>query len=106
MGKAETSEISDAITDPYEKVKDAINQAEILTYEVKKATVTRNYLRALFDMARLAVITGMDATAKAVDDVKDAVAKKIHSNVKNLPELAPRRCPAEEIRGCLTFCKR
>lgn len=84
MGKAETSEISDAITDPYEKVKDAINQAEILTYEVKKATVTRNYLRALFDMARLAVITGMDATAKAVDDVKDAVAKKIHSYIEQL----------------------
>ena len=84
MGKAETSEISDAITDPYEKVKDAINQAEILTYEVKKATVTRNYLRALFDMARLAVMTGMDATAKAVDDVKDAVAKKIHSYIEQL----------------------
>lgn len=84
MGKAKTSEISDAITDPYEKVKDAINQAEILTYEVKKATVTRNYLRALFDMARLAVMTGMDATAKAVDDVKDAVAKKIHSYIEQL----------------------
>lgn len=84
MGKAETSEISDAITDPYEKVKDAINQAEILTYEVKKATVTRNYLRALFDMARLALFTGMDATAKAVDDVKDAVAKKINSYIEQL----------------------
>lgn len=84
MGKAETSEISDAITDPYEKVKDAINQAEILTYEVKKAIGTRNYLRALFDMARLAVMTGMDATAKAVDDVKDAVAKKIHSYIEQL----------------------
>lgn len=72
------------ITDPYEKVKDAINQAEILTYEVKKATVTRNYLRALFDMARLALFTGMDATAKAVDDVKDAVAKKINSYIEQL----------------------
>ena len=69
------------ITDPYEKVKDAINQAEILTYEVKKATVTKNYLRALFDMARLAVMTGMDATAKAVDDVKDAIAERIHTYI-------------------------
>lgn len=72
------------ITDPYEKVKDAINQAEILTYEVKKATVTKNYLRALFDMARLAVMTGMDATAKAVDDVKDAIAERIHTYIEQL----------------------
>lgn len=72
------------ITDPYEKVKDAINQAEILTYEVKKATVTKNYLRALFNMAHLALITGMDETAKAVDDVKDAVAKKIHTYIDQL----------------------
>lgn len=53
MGEVETSANSDVITDPYEQVKDAINQAEILTYEVKKSTVTRNYLRALFDMAVL-----------------------------------------------------
>lgn len=72
------------ITDPYEKVKDAINQAEILTYEVKKATVTKNYLRALFNMAHLALITGMDETAKAVDEVKDAVAKKIHTYIDQL----------------------
>lgn len=72
------------ITDPYEKVKDAINKAEILTYEVKKATVTKNYLRALFDMARLAVMTGMDATAKAVDDVKDAIAERIHTYIEQL----------------------
>lgn len=76
MGEVETSANSDVITDPYEQVKDAINQAEILTYEVKKSTVTRNYLRALFDMARLAVMAKMDDTAKAVDEVKDAVAKK------------------------------
>lgn len=75
MGEVETSANSDVITDPYEQVKDAINQAEILTYEVKKSTVTRNYLRALFDMARLAVMAKMDDTAKAVDEVKDAVAK-------------------------------
>lgn len=72
------------ITDPYEKVKDAINQAEILTYEVKKATVTKNYLRTLFNMAHLALITGMDETAKAVDEVKDAVAKKIHTYIDQL----------------------
>mgnify|MGYP002518889551 FL=1 len=82
--KSETFANSDDVTDPYETVKDAINQAEILTYEVKKATVTRNYLRALFDMARLALITGMDATAKAVDDVKDAVAKRIHMYIEQL----------------------
>ena len=82
--KSETFANSDVVTDPYETVKDAINQAEILTYEVKKATVTRNYLRALFDMARLALITGMDATAKAVDDVKDAVAKRLHMYIEQL----------------------
>ena len=70
--------------DPYEKVKDAINQAEILTYEVKTATVTRNYLRALFDMARLAGITGMDPNYEALDKVKIDVASKIHDYVNGL----------------------
>lgn len=84
MGEVETSANSDVITDPYEQVKDAINQAEILTYEVKKSTVTRNYLRALFDMARLAVMAEMDDTAKAVDEVKDAVAKRIHTYIEQL----------------------
>lgn len=84
MGEVETSANSDVITDPYEQVKDAINQAEILTYEVKKSTVTRNYLRALFDMARLAVMAKMDDTAKAVDEVKDAVAKRIHTYIEQL----------------------
>ena len=84
MEKSEISVNSNTFIDPYEKVKDAINQAEILTYEVKKATVTKNYLRALFDMARLAVMTGMDATAKAVDDVKDAIAERIHTYIEQL----------------------
>lgn len=84
MGEVETSANSDVITDPYEQVKDAINQAEILTYEVKKSTVTRNYLRALFDMARLAVMAKMDDTAKAVDEVKDAVAKRRHTYIEQL----------------------
>lgn len=34
MGEVETSANSDVITDPYEQVKDAINQAEILTYKL------------------------------------------------------------------------
>ena len=36
----EIVETSTPVIDPYEKVKNAINQAEILTYEVKTATVT------------------------------------------------------------------
>lgn len=72
------------VIDPYEKVKDAINQAEILTYEVKTATVTRNYLRALFDMARLAGITGMDSNYEALDKIKKDVASKIHDYVDGL----------------------
>lgn len=35
-------------------------------------------------MARLAVMTGMDATAKAVDDVKDAIAERIHTYIEQL----------------------
>lgn len=35
-------------------------------------------------MAHLALITGMDETAKAVDEVKDAVAKKIHTYIDQL----------------------
>lgn len=72
------------VIDPYEKVKNAINQAEILTYEVKTATVTRNYLRALFDMARLAGITGMDSNYEALDKIKKDVASKIHDYVDGL----------------------
>lgn len=84
FGDAKTVEATNSVIDPYEKVKDAINQAEILTYDVKKATVTRNYLRALFDMARLAVLTGMDVSGKAVDEVKNAIAEKIHTYIQHL----------------------
>ena len=82
--KTEVVEIHTPVIDPYEKVKDAINQAEILTYEVKTATVTRNYLRALFDMARLTGITGMDPNYEALDKVKIDVASKIHDYVNGL----------------------
>ena len=82
--EAETPAKSDVATGLYEKVKEAINQAEILTYDVSKATVTKDYLRALFDMARLAVMTDMDATARAVDEVRAAVAKRIHTYIGQL----------------------
>ena len=35
-------------------------------------------------MARLAVMAKMDDTAKAVDEVKDAVAKRIHTYIEQL----------------------
>lgn len=72
------------ITDPFEKVKDAINQAEIITYEVKTVAVTKNYLRSLFDMARLAVMNRMDLSCKAVDKVKDDISEKIHNYISEL----------------------
>ena len=70
--------------DPYEAVKDAINDARILTFDVQQSTKVRNYLRALFDMARLAVNTGMDSTRTAVDTIKEKVVKMIHNYVEGL----------------------
>ena len=75
---------SSVVTDPYEQVKDAINKAGILTYIVKKAVETKNFVRALFDMARLAVNSGMDPSHKAVENVKDAIADKIHQYIVKL----------------------
>lgn len=70
--------------DPYEQVKDAINKAEILTYIVKTAVETKNFVRALFDMARLAVNSGMDPSCKAVENVKDDIADKMHQYISEL----------------------
>lgn len=80
----ETGEVPAPQVDPFERVKDAINQAEILTYEIKTATVTRNYLRALFDMARLAGITGMDPDYSALDAIKEAIAEMINKYIQGL----------------------
>lgn len=80
----EVVETPSPVIDPYEKIKDAINHAEILTYEVKTATVTRNYLKAVFDMARLAGITGMDPNYEALDNIKRDIADKIHKYVEDL----------------------
>ena len=63
--------------DPYEEVKNAINMAEIHTYEVKTVAVTKNYMRSLFELAHLAVISGMDETCKVVDNIKDDIVSKI-----------------------------
>lgn len=73
----------DAI-DPYEQVKDAINNAEILTFIVKTAVETKNFVRALFDMARLAVNSCMDSSCSAVENVKDAIADKMHQYISEL----------------------
>ena len=70
--------------DPYESVKDAINNAEILTYEVKTVAVNKNYVRSLFEMARLGDMTGMDENAAAVDKVKDDIARLIHNYISEL----------------------
>lgn len=71
-------------TDPYEEVKEAINNAEILTYEVKTVVTNKNYLRSWFDIARLAVNTGMDSTRTAVDKVKYSIADMIHNYIEGL----------------------
>lgn len=72
--------------DPYEAVKDAINNAEILTYEVKNVAVNKNYVRSLFDMARLAVMSDMDEKHTAVDNVKDSIVELIHKYVDELKQ--------------------
>ena len=70
--------------DPFEVVKEAINNAEILTYDVKNVAVNKNYVRSLFDLAHLAVLSGMDESCMAVDNVKDAIVELIHNYVEQL----------------------
>lgn len=70
--------------DPYEEVKNAINMAEIHTYEVKTVAVTKNYMRSLFELAHLAVISGMDETGKVVDSIKDDIVGMIRNYVTEL----------------------
>ncbi len=70
--------------DPFEAVKEAINNAEILTYDVKNVAVNKNYVRSLFDLAHLAVLSGMDESCKAVDNVKDTIVELIHNYVEQL----------------------
>ena len=78
--------VESPVVDPYEEVKDAINAAEILTYEIHTVAETKNYLRALFDMARLALLSGMDSTCQAVDNVRNHVIGLIHQYVEGLKE--------------------
>lgn len=70
--------------DPYEEVKNAINMAEIHTYEVKTVAVTKNYMRSLFELAHLAIISGMDETGKVVDSIKDNIVGMIRDYVTEL----------------------
>lgn len=70
--------------DPFEVVKEALNNAEILTYDVKNVAVNKNYVRSLFDLAHLAVLSGMDESCMAVDNVKDAIVELIHNYVEQL----------------------
>lgn len=86
MLSQEQVEVKTEPQDPYEAVKDAINNAEILTYEVKKVTVNKNHVRSLFDLARLAVMSGMDETCKAVDNVRDAIVEQIHQYITELKQ--------------------
>ena len=80
----EVVNVSKGQPDPYEAVKDAINNAEILTYEVKTVAVNKNYVRSLFDMARLGDMTGMDENFEAVDKVKTDIAGLIHEYITEL----------------------
>lgn len=82
----EQVEVKTEPQDPYEAVKDAINNAEILTYAVKNVTVNKNHVRSLFDLARLAVMSGMDETCKAVDNVRDAIVEQIHQYITELKQ--------------------
>jgi len=70
--------------DPFEVVKEALNNAEILTYDVKNVAVNKNYVSSLFDLAHLAVLSGMDESCKAVDNVKDAIVGLIHNYIEQL----------------------
>lgn len=80
----ETKQSAAPTADPYEEVKNAINMAEIHTYEVKTVAVTKNYLRSLFDLAHLAVISGMDETGKVVSSIKDDIVSMIRDYVTEL----------------------
>ncbi len=80
----QTEEAPSVAEDPFEAVKEAINDAKMLTFVVNQSVRIKNYLRALFDMARLGVNTGMDPTRSAVDNVKRAVVKMIHGYVQTL----------------------
>ena len=84
---SENSNIKQTTTpyvDPYEDVKNAINMAEIHTYEVKTVAVTKNYIRSLFELAHMAVISGMDETGKVVDSIKDDIVGMIRDYVTEL----------------------
>jgi len=79
-----TKQTATPAVDPYEEVKNAINMAEIHTYEVKTVAVTKNYMRSLFELAHLAVISGMDETGKVVDCIKEDVVRMIRDYVTEL----------------------
>lgn len=81
-----TQQLSAPTVDPYEEVKDAINMAEIHTYEVKNVAVTKNYMRSLFELAHLAVISGMDEKGNVVDSMKDDIVEMIRQYVTELRE--------------------
>lgn len=63
---------------PFEDVKTAINNAEILTYDVKRTKKNPNYVRMAFNMARLGIKSGMDATGTAVRKIKEEIVELIH----------------------------
>jgi len=77
-------EVQQEVIDPYEEIKNAINNAGILTYEAKIVATNKNYVRLWFDMARLAVNSGMDNTREAVNNVKDTIAGMIHKYILEL----------------------
>lgn len=83
-GKSEAKQSSTPAVDPYEEVKNAINMAEIHTYEVRTVAVTKNYMRSLFELAHLAVISGMDENGKVVDNIKDEFVGMIRQYVTEL----------------------
>ena len=83
-GGSEPKQLSPLAIDPYEEVKNAINMAEIHTFEVRTVAVTKNYMRSLFELAHLAVISGMDENGKVVDCIKDEIVGMIRQYVTEL----------------------
>lgn len=64
-----------------EAVVKAINDAGLLTYNVRKVRIT-DYLKSMFALARLLVVTNRDIDAK--DHVVDAIIEMIHGHIEQL----------------------
>ena len=82
--------------DPLE-IRDAINNADLLTYDIRKARIN-DYLRSLFKLAHLLSQTNLYKSA--VEDVLDYIVKDIKSYIDGLKEANKYD---ELVKKALTF---